>query len=92
MQHHVGFQVVGLINTLAILIGEEISNETKLNFSLLSIPAEIPNLNRPELEYFKLQQEAILDKSDMLDVQKKTSTKCFCSSWNQVSKSCEFFK
>ena len=77
MQHHVGFQVVGLINTLAILIGEEISNETKLNFSPLSIPAEIPNLNRPELEYFKLQQEAILDKSDMLDVQKKPQLNAF---------------
>lgn len=71
MQDNVGFQVAGLVNTLSILVGEDISNDAKLNFPPLSSPAEIPNLNRPEQEYFKLQREAILAQSDMIDVQKK---------------------
>ncbi|MFK7770813.1 MAG: TolC family protein [Saprospiraceae bacterium] len=71
MQDNVGFQVEGLVKTLTILLGEEISNEVKLNFPALSSPAEIPNLNRPELEYFKLQREAILAQSDLIDVHKK---------------------
>lgn len=77
MQDNVGFQVNGLANTLSILIGEEVSNEVKLNFPLLSSPAEIPNLKRPEQEYFKLQREAILAQSDMVDVQKKPQLSAF---------------
>ncbi len=77
MQDNVGFQVAGLVNTLSILVGEEISNEAKLNFPIISSPTEIPKLNRPEQEYFKLQREAILAQSAIVDVEKKLQLSAF---------------
>lgn len=74
---NLSFQKNGLINTLSLLTGQQISEKVLLEFPPLSSPLEIPKLNRPEQKLFQLQREAILANSDLIDIAKKPTLSAY---------------
>ena len=64
------YQIEGMINSLGQLIGKELPIDVNLSFPTLPALTTIPELNRPEQELFKIQREAILAQSDIIDTQK----------------------
>ena len=76
-QNQLAFQVEGMMATLATLTGLELSNDTELSFPSMPNYTEIPAINRPEQELFKLQRGLILAQSDLISAARKPKLSAF---------------
>ena len=70
-------RVSGMIRTLSRLLGVELAEDIVLELPELSDAEMIPELQRPELELFDLQREAVLAQSDMIDVTRRPHLSAF---------------
>lgn len=70
-------RVSGMIRTLSRLLGVELAEDIILELPELSDAEMIPELQRPELELFDLQREAVLAQSDMIDVTRRPHLSAF---------------
>lgn len=76
-KENINFQIGGALKSLSDLIDLPLSNEVQLDYPTLSAPTQIPAINRPELAYFKFQEEAILAQSDLIDAQRRPKLNAF---------------
>lgn len=63
------YRIKGLVATLSDLIGKDLSDEVRLIFPEMGNPLLIPGIDRPEMEFFSLQKNAIMARSELIDVQ-----------------------
>jgi outer membrane protein TolC len=70
-------RVSGMIRTLSKLLGVELDVDIVLELPNLEDAEIIPELNRPEIELFDLQREAVLAQSDMIDVSRRPHLSAF---------------
>ncbi len=70
-QDNIAFQVKGLVNTLGQLIGETLAVDVELIFPELPSPEQVPELNRPEQELFRVQRDAIMAQSDLIEANRR---------------------
>ncbi len=74
---NVSHQISGFVESLAFLIGKSLSTEITLGFPSMSPPEQIPEIDRPEQQLFKLRREAILAQSDLIEVERKPKLAAF---------------
>lgn len=70
-------RVLGMIRTLSKLLGVELSEDVVLELPELSDAEIIPGINRPEIELFNLQRQAVLAQSDMIAVSRRPRLSAF---------------
>lgn len=70
-QDNLAFKQTGLINTLNQLLGIELAENVSFNFPTLTSAGMIPNLNRPEQKLFRVQREAILANSLLIEASRR---------------------
>lgn len=70
-QDNLAYQISGLVNSLSQLIGEDLADGVQLAFPEMPAVQLIPTIDRPEQKLFRLQREAILAQSDMIEAQKR---------------------
>ncbi|MEO0898575.1 MAG: TolC family protein [Bacteroidota bacterium] len=73
IQQDLQFNLRSLFEQLTFLTGKEISRETEFIFPDIPDPQLIPELRRPELEMFRLQREAVLAQTSLLNVHRRPS-------------------
>ncbi len=76
-QNQLGYQLSGMMATLGTLTGLQLSNDTELSFPSMPNPTDIPTINRPEQELFKLQRGLILSQSDLITAARKPKLSAF---------------
>lgn len=64
---NISYKLLGVTNTLSILLGVDLSESTNLKFPTFTDPSQIPNIQRPEQKLFQLKQEAVLANADLID-------------------------
>ncbi|MCP5063986.1 MAG: TolC family protein [Ignavibacteriae bacterium] len=64
---NISYKLLGVTNTLSILLGVDLSESTNLKFPTFTDPSQIPNIKRPEQKLFQLKQEAVLANADLID-------------------------
>ena len=74
---HLLSNMVGMQNSLAGLLGIVIATSTVLELPHLPDPHSIPKIDRPEQQLFRLQREAILANSDLVDASLKPRLSTF---------------
>ena len=74
---NVSHQISGFVQSLAFLVGESLSEEISLEFSSMPSPDQIPEIQRPEQQLFKLKREAILARADLIEVESKPKLAAF---------------
>lgn len=70
-------RVSGMIRTLSKLVGVQLSKDVTLELPELSDATLIPELQRPEIELFDLQRDAVMAQSDMIDVSRRPHLSAF---------------
>ncbi|PSR10525.1 MAG: hypothetical protein DA408_16920 [Bacteroidetes bacterium] len=70
-EEEVTYQEQELRASLAYLVGEDLPAAVRLVLPELGEPAEVPPIDRPEQELYRLQQQAVLAQTDRLAAQRK---------------------
>ena len=74
---NVVFSLTGMIKSLGDLLDINLAEDVLLQFPELLDPKAVPALNRPEQQYFKLQRDAILANSQIIEAGNRPKLSAF---------------